>query len=49
MDGETSSRSELWGGRNLIAGCMLGMMMSVSSIYFYTSGLFLKPLAAEFG
>ncbi|PPQ16454.1 MFS transporter [Bradyrhizobium sp. AC87j1] len=49
MEGETSSQSELWRGRNLIAGCLLGMMMSVSSIYFYTAGLFLKPLAAEFG
>src|SRR5215469_2420179 len=48
MDGETNSQSELWRGRYLIAGCLLGMMMSVSSIYFYTSGLFLKPLAAEF-
>ncbi|WP_050995297.1 MFS transporter [Bradyrhizobium liaoningense] len=49
MDGEISSRRELWRGRNLIVGCLLGMMMSVSSIYFYTSGLFLKPLAAEYG
>lgn len=49
MGGEISSLSELWRGRNLILGCLLGMMMSVSSIYFYTSGLFLKPLAAEFG
>jgi cyanate permease len=49
MNDETRSESELWRGRYLIAGCLLGMMMSVSSIYFYTSGLFLKPLAAEFG
>lgn len=49
MDGETTSRSELWNGRSLIAGCLFGMMTSVSSIYFYTAGLFLKPLAMEFG
>jgi cyanate permease len=49
MGGEATSQGELWRGRNLIAGCFIGMMMSVSSIYFYTSGLFLKPLAAEFG
>ncbi|WP_407123268.1 MFS transporter [Bradyrhizobium sp. STM 3561] len=49
MSDDVGSPSELWRGRKLIAGCMLGMMMSVSSIYFYTSGLFLKPIAAEFG
>ncbi|MGF6312885.1 MULTISPECIES: MFS transporter [unclassified Bradyrhizobium] len=49
MSGTVRSENELWRGRGLIAGCLIGMMMSVSSIYFYTTGLFLKPLAAEFG
>lgn len=49
MAAQCRPENELWRGRSLIAGCLIGMMMSVSSVYFYTSGLFLKPLAAEFG
>ncbi|MGO4392777.1 MFS transporter [Variovorax sp. M-6] len=32
-----------------VLGCFLGLASGVSSLYFYSSGLFLKPLAAEFG
>lgn len=49
MEAETSLQGELWRGRNVILGCLLGMAMSFTSIFFYSSGLFLKPLAAEFG
>ena len=33
----------------LLAGCFLGAMCGVSSLYFYTQGLFMKPISAEFG
>ncbi|MCK1277443.1 MULTISPECIES: MFS transporter [unclassified Bradyrhizobium] len=49
MDTGTIFKGEFWRGRNVILGCLLGMMMSYNSIFFYSSGLFLKPLAAEFG
>lgn len=32
-----------------VVGCFLGIASGASSLYFYTAGLFLKPLAAEFG
>jgi MFS family permease len=46
----TSIRSdhELWRGRNLIAGGLIGMITGVSSMFFYTAGLFILPLQAEF-
>ncbi|UPJ48390.1 MFS transporter [Bradyrhizobium sp. 200] len=49
MNSDTTLRSEFWRGRNVILGCLVGMTMSFTSIFFYSSGLFLKPLAAEFG
>ena len=49
MSGNEDFQNELWRGRSALTGSVIGMAMSVSSIYFYTSGLFLKPIAAEFG
>jgi predicted MFS family arabinose efflux permease len=49
VSSKSAFQGELWRGRKLIAGCLIGVMMSVASTYFYTAGLFLKPLAAEFG
>ncbi len=41
--------SELRQQWRYVVGCFLGLASGVSSLYFYSSGLFLKPLAAEFG
>ena len=43
------SPSELRQHWRYVLGCFLGLASGVSSLYFYSSGLFLKPLAAEFG
>lgn len=42
------SDHELWRGRNLIAGGLIGMITGVSSMFFYTAGLFILPLQTEF-
>lgn len=49
MDTSTGLQGELLRGRNVILGCLLGMTTGVTSIFFYSAGLFLKPLAQEFG
>jgi MFS family permease len=36
-------------GWRVVAGSLLGISVGVSSIYFYSLGVFIKPLAAEFG
>ena len=41
--------SELARGWRLVAGSLLGISTGVSSLYFYSLGIFLKPLAEEFG
>ena len=41
--------SELRQHWRYIVGCFLGLASGVSSLYFYSSGLFLEPLAKEFG
>ncbi|MEP7313648.1 MAG: MFS transporter, partial [Pseudomonadota bacterium] len=41
--------SELRSGLRLLVGCCLGMSIGISSLYFYSIGTFLKPLAEEFG
>ncbi|EIG57929.1 MFS transporter [Bradyrhizobium sp. WSM1253] len=49
MDTQSGLHGELWRGRDVILGCLLGMTTGITSIFFYSSGLFLKPLATEFG
>lgn len=41
--------SELRQHWRYVLGCFLGLASGVSSLYFYSSGLFLEPLAREFG
>ncbi|WP_416047162.1 MFS transporter [Cupriavidus basilensis] len=41
--------SELLQNWRIVIGCFLGLASGVSSLYFYSAGLFLKPVAAEFG
>jgi MFS family permease len=41
--------SEFAGGWRLVAGSLLGISTGVSSLYFYSLGIFLKPLAMEYG
>jgi MFS family permease len=41
--------SELARGWRLVFGSLLGISTGVSSLYFYSLGIFLKPLAEEFG
>ncbi|MBB4612273.1 MFS transporter [Novosphingobium taihuense] len=45
----TNARSEFRNGWRVVVGGFLGVGIGVSSIYFYSLGIFLKPLAAEFG
>lgn len=49
MTSAPHSTSELRQHWRYVLGCFLGLASGVSSLYFYSSGLFLKPLAAEFG
>jgi predicted MFS family arabinose efflux permease len=41
--------SEVVSHWKVLTGCFLGLGCGVSSIWFYSMGLFLKPLATEFG
>lgn len=41
--------SEFARGWRLVAGSLLGVSAGVSSLYFYSLGIFIKPLSAEFG
>ncbi len=43
-----NDRSEWRVGWPLLVGCFLGMSLGVSSLYFYSIGIFIKPLAAQF-
>jgi MFS family permease len=36
-------------GHRALAGAFLGIALGISSLYFYSLGIFIKPLAAEFG
>lgn len=36
-------------GHRALAGAFLGIAIGISSLYFYSLGIFIKPLAAEFG
>jgi len=44
----TAPSSEFARGWRTLAGCFLGIAIGVSSIYFYSLGIFIKPMAAEF-
>ncbi|MBC2667597.1 MFS transporter [Novosphingobium piscinae] len=44
-----SGREEFRRGWRIVLGGFLGIALGVSSLYFYSLGIFLKPLAAEFG
>jgi len=41
--------SEFGRSWRLVAGSSLGIAIGVSSLYFYSLGIFVKPMAAEFG
>lgn len=41
--------SEIRAHWQLLLGCFIGLGCGVSSLWFYSLGLFIKPLAAEFG
>jgi MFS family permease len=45
----SEAASEFVRGWRVVAGSLLGISVGVSSIYFYSLGVFIKPLAAEFG
>jgi MFS family permease len=44
-----SGGGEFRRGGTLLAGCTLGIAAGVSSVYFYSLGLFIGPMAHEFG
>ena len=44
----TRKRDEILSGYPLLLAAFLGIAIGINSIYFYTSGLFVKPLQAEF-
>lgn len=41
--------AELRAGWKILAGSFIGIMFGVTSVFFYSTGVFIKPLAAEFG
>jgi MFS family permease len=45
----STAPSEFKRGWPLLVGCFLGIAIGVSSLYFYSLGIFIKPMAAEFG
>jgi MFS family permease len=44
-----SVAQEFRAGHRALAGAFLGIAIGISSLYFYSLGIFIKPLAAEFG
>ena len=44
-----SARGEFARGWPVLAAAFLGIAAGVSSLYFYSLGIFIKPMAAEFG
>jgi MFS family permease len=46
MSGEQGEFARGW---PVLAASLLGVAVGVSSLYFYTLGIFIKPMAAEFG
>ena len=45
----TGSRDEFARGWPILAAAFLGVAIGVSSLYFYSLGIFIKPMAAELG
>lgn len=43
------NRNEFSAGWRVLAGSLIGISIGFSSLYFYSLGVFIKPLAAEFG
>jgi MFS family permease len=48
LDGP-NSRNEFAAGWRILLGSIIGIAVGVSSLYFYSLGIFIKPLGAEFG
>ncbi len=48
-EGQVSGASEMRDGWRILAGCFVGVSASFASLFFYTSGIFLKPVAETFG
>jgi MFS family permease len=44
----TSTWAEFERGWRVVAGSLLGISIGVSSLFFYSLGIFIKPIAAEF-
>lgn len=44
-----SVKEEFRSGHRALSGAFLGIAIGISSLYFYSLGIFIKPLAAEFG
>lgn len=44
-----AGKSELVVGWRVVLGAFIGIGSGFASLYFYTAGIFIKPLAAEFG
>ena len=44
----TDTRAEFARGWRVVAGSLLGIAIGVSSLFFYSLGIFIKPIAAEF-
>lgn len=47
--GVSARIGEFAAGGPLLIGCFAGITIGISSLYFYSLGLFIKPLAVEFG
>ena len=46
---EDADGGEFARGWRVVAGSLIGIGAGVSSLYFYSLGLFIKPLAANYG
>ena len=42
-------RKPMRSGWTIVAACIVGLAFSISPVFFSTLGLFIKPVAAEFG
>jgi MFS family permease len=49
MTGTTGLRAEMRLGWKIVLAACIGMMFGISALPFYTLGVFMKPIAAEFG
>lgn len=49
LEGDHAHRGEFARGWRVILGALTGIAAGVSSLYFYSLGIFIKPLATEFG